>query len=401
MPRLRIINDPGPPPFFPPPPPNLGRCGQLTWREADTEQEREERITLMQSRPDPPPTPRLGAKVVWQRADPDKVDVSSTLPSQGGVIDELRRGRSKTITRKESQDGLTSPVPPASPDETYEQRAVARRRSEEQSRKNVAAYIKAMEEESKQATYSLADDGGVNLKPLTPLPPRSLSLEEEQTLKPLTPLPPEHQGQKPGVARKRGISLAKLEAERVNRLVTAEKEWMSDDPALRDWAQDSRGDLYGEGVSVAETHSLLPYPTPTRDTNEINRELYDLMLHDQDYQIGGPPRPVNINNIDWDTDVRNVRGYREFQQAREAKAFASYVMFTERQEEIDMLRRMQVHGFLKDGVEIKYGYQAQGPHGAIAWLTQEGQDVGGRMREEYEQERAVAGKFVRSPCSSA
>ena len=58
-----------------------------------------------------------------------------------------------------------------------------------------------------------------------------------------------------------------------------------------------------------------------------------------------------------------------------------------------MLRRMQVHGYLRDGVDIKYGYRAQGPHGAVAWLTHEGLEVGGRLREEYEQEKAVAGEL--------
>jgi hypothetical protein len=73
-------------------------------------------------------------------------------------------------------------------------------------------------------------------------------------------------------------------------------------------------------------------------------------------------------------------------------------MYTERQEEIDMLRRMQVHGYLRDGVDIRYGYQAQGPHGAVAWLTDEGQEIGGRLREKFEQEKAVAGEFVISVC---
>jgi hypothetical protein len=357
------------------------------WRNSDII---EELTTVPPPRPDPPPTPRMGAatRVQWQRGDPDKVEPLSTSHKKGGVIDELQRGRSKTVTQKDGKDDSALPDPSASPKQTYEQRTEMRRRSEEQSQRNVAAYIKAMEEESKQATYSPADDGGVNLKPLTPMP------SKEPALKPLTPLPPDHQSQKPGVARKRGASMTELEAERANRIIKAEKEWMSDDPVLRDWAQDSREELYGEGVDVAETRSFLSYPPPTRNTDEINRELYDMTLRDQDYQIGGPPRAVDINNIDWDTDVSNVQGYREFQQAREAKAFASYVMFTERQEEIDMLRRMQVHGFLKDGVDIKYGYQAQGPHGAFAWLTNEGQEIGGRLREEYEQERAVAGEFV-------
>jgi hypothetical protein len=256
----------------------------------------------------------------------------------------------------------------------------------------MAAYIKAMEEECERAIYSPADDGAVDLKPLDPPPP------PDPPLKPLTPLPPDHQSQKPSAARKRGVSAAKLEAERLNKIIKAETEWMTDDPYLRHWAEDAQEDLYGKGVSIAETRSFPSYLLPTRDTNQINRELYDMTLRDQDYQIGGPPRPVNMNNMDWNSDVSNVQGYSEFQEARDAKAFASYVMFTERQEEIDMLRRMQVHGFLKDGVEIKYGYQAQGPQGAVAWLTNEGQEIGGRLREEYERERAVTGEFAISDC---
>ena len=357
------------------------------WLNSDTI---EEITKAMPHGTNPPPTPRLSAtRVQWRRGNPDEVEPLSTSQNKGGVVDELRRGRSKTVTQQDGKDYSTLPLPPAPPRQRTEE---GRRREEqyEQYQKNIAAYEKAVEKESKQTTYSTADDGGVNLKTSTTL--RS----EDPTLKPLTPLPPDHQSQKPGVpgvARKRGVSVAKLEAERANRIISAEKEWMSDDPVVRDWAQDSREDLYGEGVSVAETRSFLGFPTPTRDTNEINRELYDMTLRDQDCQIGGPPRAVDVNNIYWDTDLSNVRGYREFQEAREAKAFASYAMFTERQEEIDMLRRMQVHGYLRDGVDIKYGYQAQGPHGAVAWLTHEGQEVGGRLREEYEQEKAVAGEL--------
>jgi hypothetical protein len=354
----------------------------------------EELTAVMPLRPDPPPTPRLSAttRVQWRRSDPDQVEPLSTSQKKEGAVDEPRRGRSKTVTQKDGKDYSNLPLPPVPPKQTYEQRTEARRRSEEQSQRNVAVYIKDMEEEQKHVTYSPADDGGVNLKPLTPL--RS----EDPPLKPLTPLPPDHQSQKPGVARKRGASVAKLEAERANRIIAAEKEWMSDDLIFREWAQDSREELYGEGFSVAETRLFLAYPTPTRNTNEINRELYDMTLRDQDYQIGGPPRAVDINNIDWDTDLSNIQGYREFQQAMEAKAFASYAMYTERQEEIDMLRRMQVHGYLRDGVDIRYGYQAQGPHGAVAWLTDEGQEIGGRLREKFEQEKAVAGEFVISVC---
>jgi hypothetical protein len=345
-------------------------------------------------RPGPPPTPRMGATRVQRRGDPNEVEPLSTSRRTGDTVDEPQRSRSrsKTVIQNDGKNDSTFPLPPASPAQTYEQRLEARRRSEEQSQRKMAAYIKAMEEECERATYSPADDDSVNLTPLDPPPP------PDPPLKPLTPLPPDHQSQKPGVARKRGVSVPKLEAERINKIIKAETEWMTDEPDLRHWVEDSQEDLYGKGVSIAETRSFPSYLPPTRDTNQINRELYDMTLRDQDYQIGGPPRPVNINNIDWDSDVSNVQGYNEFQEARDAKAFASYVMFTERQEEIDMLRRMQVHGFLRDGVDIKYGYQAQGPHGAVAWLTNEGQEIGGRLCEEYEQERAVTGESALSDC---
>jgi hypothetical protein len=359
------------------------------WRKTDVVEEGRRAPPL---RPDPPPTPRMSATRIQRRGDRNEVEPLSTSRRTGGTVDEPQRSRSRTVTQNDGKDDSTFPLPPASPAQTYEQRLEARRRSEEQSQRKMAAYIKAMEEECERAIYSPADDGAVDLKPLDPPPP------PDPPLKPLTPLPPDDQSQKPSVARKRGISAAKLEAERLNKIIKAETEWMTDDPYLRHWAEDAQEDLYGKGVSIAETRSFPSYLPPTRDTNQINRELYDMTLRDQDYQIGGPPRPVNMNNIDWNSDVSNVQGYSEFQEARDAKAFASYVMFTERQEEIDMLRRMQVHGFLKDGVEIKYGYQAQGPQGAVAWLTNEGQEIGGRLREEYERERAVTGEFAISDC---
>jgi hypothetical protein len=334
----------------------------------------------------------MSATRIQRRGDRNEVEPLLTSRNAGGSSNESQRQRSRTVTQNDGKDNSTFPLPPASPAQTYEQRLEARRRSEEQSQRKMAAYIKAMEEECERAIYSPADDGAVDLKPLDPPPP------PDPPLKPLTPLPPDHQSQKPSAARKRGVSAAKLEAERLNKIIKAETEWMTDDPYLRHWAEDAQEDLYGKGVSIAETRSFPSYLLPTRDTNQINRELYDMTLRDQDYQIGGPPRPVNMNNMDWNSDVSNVQGYSEFQEARDAKAFASYVMFTERQEEIDMLRRMQVHGFLKDGVEIKYGYQAQGPQGAVAWLTNEGQEIGGRLREEYERERAVTGEFAISDC---
>lgn len=59
-----------------------------------------------------------------------------------------------------------------------------------------------------------------------------------------------------------------------------------------------------------------------------------------------------------------------------------------------MLHRLKAQGALKDDAEIKYGYQQQGPHGAIAWLTHEGQETGARQRQQYEREKALEGKTL-------
>ena len=117
----------------------------------------------------------------------------------------------------------------------------------------------------------------------------------------------------------------------------------------------------------------------------INQCLHSLTVNEHNYQVGGPPEPVDIYDIDYNSDISDVQGLTNFEEAREAKAFASYAMYTEREDEIEMLRRMQEHGYLKDGVDIKYGYQEKSPRGSIAWLTYEGQEIGGRMRQEYER----------------
>jgi len=61
-----------------------------------------------------------------------------------------------------------------------------------------------------------------------------------------------------------------------------------------------------------------------------------------------------------------------------------------------MLHHMKANGYLKEGIEIKDGYQEMGPRGSIAWLTYEGQEIGGRMREEYERKKAISGKLLAS-----
>jgi hypothetical protein len=170
---------------------------------------------------------------------------------------------------------------------------------------------------------------------------------------------------------------------------------MSEDPVIRGYARTSQEELYGAyGMSDLTNAPIMQrYPEPNRDMEEISRSLYNMTVHEHDFLPGGPPDPVDIYNIDYDTDVSEVRGHAEFEHAREAKAFAAYAMFTDREEEIEMLHRMKANGYLKEGIEIKYGYQEMGPRGSIAWLTYEGQEIGGRMREEYQREKAMSGKL--------
>jgi hypothetical protein len=207
-----------------------------------------------------------------------------------------------------------------------------------------------------------------------------------------TPIPP---SRKPMITRKRASSVAKLNTEEINQLYMEEPEYMSEDPVIRGYARTSQEELYGPyGMSDAYNAPMMQrYPEPNRDMKEIDRSLYNMTVHDHDYRVGGPPGPADIYDIYWDTDVSEVQGHAEFAYAREAKAFAAYAMYTDREDEIEMMRRMQAHGYLKDGIEIEYGYQEMGPHGSVAWLTYEGQEIGGRTRDEYEREKAIEGKL--------
>jgi hypothetical protein len=218
------------------------------------------------------------------------------------------------------------------------------------------------------------EDGGVSLKPLTPLQP--------------TP-------KKPVTTRKRAMSVSKLNTEEINQLYREEPEYMSEDPYIRGYARTSQEELYGPyGMSDMYNAPMMQrYPEPNRDMDEINRSLYNMSVHDHDYRVGGPHGPVDIYDIDWDTDVSEVQGRAEFEYAREAKAFAAYTMYTDREDEIEMMHRLQARGYLKDGFNIKYGYQEVGPRGSVAWLTYEGQEIGGILREQYEREQAIEGKL--------
>lgn len=231
--------------------------------------------------------------------------------------------------------------------------------------------------DSELRKHAEGEEGGVSLKPLTPLSPG-----------------PEQQVKKPTVARKRSANVANINASRINELSKEENEWMTEDPVIRNYARISQEGLYGAfGIDdMAYTPMLQRYLQPSRDTDEIRRHIRDMTVNDHNYGIGGPPNPADIYNIDYHTDVSEVRGHTEFEEARKAKAFAGYVMFSDRQEEVSMLQRMQENGYLKDDVKIQYGYQKIGPHGSVAWLTHEGQEIGGKQREEFERKKAHAGK---------
>lgn len=214
-------------------------------------------------------------------------------------------------------------------------------------------------------------------------------------MKRLTPTPPQHQQQarKTGITRKRATTLGKLDSSRFNQLSREEMEWMSDDPVIRNYANWSQTLLYGDRtLQMAHPQIMQRYPPPSRDIEDINYNLQDMTLNDHHYQIGGPQGPVNLHGIDYFTDVSGIQDYSSYQQARQLKGFSGYTLFTEREEEIGILRRLKIQGVLKDEVEINYGYQERGRHGAVAWLTHAGQEIGGRQREQYERERAIEGR---------
>lgn len=230
--------------------------------------------------------------------------------------------------------------------------------------------------------HAEGDEGGVILKPLTPL-----SSAREQ------------QSKRPTVARRRSMNIARVDAGRVNELSKEENEWMPEDPTIRNYARISQEGLYGAfGIDdMAHTPMLQRYLEPSHDADEVSRKIRDMTVNDYKYRVDGPPDPVDVYKVDYLTDVSEVEDYSDFQDARKAKAFAGYLMFTERQEEITMLQRMKEHGLLREGIEIKHGYQEIGPHGAVAWLTYEGQEIGGIQREEYEREKADTGESESFP----
>ena len=382
------------------------------WRNQDTMEDstetqlRRQRSSNVDSEPAPPPTPKLrqsmpatllaleesailggisaNAHIVPESGNEDQ-EVSSPDERARGGRHRGRETRRQNPSASASQSASSSSTSSSGKQRT-ELALESRRRSRSQDDKKIFTRTASDREISRareHAKRAQEEDGGVSLKPLTPLQPAS------------TP-----QSSRPTIARRRSASIAKLNSEQINQLCSEEAEWMTEDPVIRGYARTSQEELYGTyGMSdMMNAPMMQRYPEPNRDMDEISRSLYNMTVHDHDYHVGGPPGPVDIYNIDHDTDVSEVQGRADFEHAREAKAFAAYAMFTDRQEEIEMLRRMQAHGYLKDGVEIKYGYQEVGPRGSIAWLTYEGQEVGGRLRDEYEREKAIAGKLLTFFC---
>jgi len=376
------------------------------WRDQDTMEDsaqtplRRQRSSNVDSESTPPPTPRMReSRPAIPLALDDNAALNETQPEshsiaeienhyrRGGATEENARGnRNRGREARRHNPPLSASASSSISNSGRKGTELVpdlRRRSRSQDDKKIFTRTASERDVTKareNAQHAQGQDGGVSLKPLTPLPPPSAS---------------EDQGRKPISGRKRSVSIAKISPDRINQQYREEAESMTEDPIIREYARRSQEELYGEfGLSDVENTPIMQrYPEPNRDTEEINRSLYNMTVHDHDYGVGGPPDPVDIYSIVYHSDVSDVQGLAEFEHAREAKAFAAYAMFTEREEEIDMLHRMQAHGYLKEGVEIKYGYQEVGPRGSIAWLTYEGQEIGGRLREEYEHDLAISGKF--------
>jgi hypothetical protein len=341
----------------------------------------------------PPPTPSVRKSVP---ATQPAVEMNETLEQitgnapiipesehedwQKGLQEERERAnrhRGRERQREAASVSASQSAAPSSTSSSGKQRTELgpdsrrRSRSQDDQRTGFEREVSMAREHAKRIQE---EDGGALLKPLTSLQP--------------TP-------EKPIITRKRASSVAKLNTEEINQLYREEPEYMSENPVIRGYARTSQEELYGPyGMSDVYNDPMMQrYPEPNHDKDEINRSLYNMTVHDHDYRMGGPHGPEDIYDIDWDTDVSEVRGRAEFEYAREAKAFAAYTMYTDREDEIEMMRRMQARGYLKDGFDIKYGYQEVGPRGSVAWLTYEGQEIGGILREQYEREQAIEGKL--------
>jgi hypothetical protein len=303
----------------------------------------------------------------------------------------------------------------------------SRRRSRSQDGERVERSLRVRSRERKEG-----EDDGFLLKPLTPIPqslPRPTVEDDEDDdgdsesddddegedkqvkrvmpsrpsqgfdqVKLLTPLPSSSEHElmmKPRSMRKRPANISEIASGQVNQRYREESEWMTDNPRIRRWSTEAQDKLYGAMDINSMTHTpiLHLFPSPTRDPEVIQRTLDDMVWNKENYGIGGPPGPVDVDNIDYFTDISGVYGREQTEHAREAKAFAGFALFTRRQEEINHLHRMRKQGYLPDDIEIMYGFQERAPHGAIAWVTYNGQVIGGALRDQYETRIQEESKF--------
>jgi hypothetical protein len=404
MPRLRC-NPGSPPKTSLPPPPNLSEGAQLIWVDQDSRelQERhsnsqDQRSSDIEPGATPPPTPRLHETLLdlptrYALAMSESDTLETLLAAARSIAGReyehtpSRRTRGRERKRQILWEDANEPTSASSASAPGQQQTKStpgpprRSRSQDDKRLFERTTGNNRSPNSKEREHAQGEDSGVSLKPLTPLPQPSSS----------SPSPSERPFQRSGITRRRSISIAKVAIAQANQ---QSKEEMTDDPIIRGYAVGAQEDLYSAfGINdMAHTPMLRRYAEPNRDTDEINRSIYNMTVNDHDYRVGGPSSPVDIYNIDYHSDVSEIRGRADFEHGREAKAFAGYAMFTERQEEIDVLHDMKERGCFGEDIDIKYGYQEIGPHGSIAWLTHEGQEIGGRQREEYEREKAVEGK---------
>lgn len=392
------------------PPPALKKWAEDNKKADEKKRQRERQLQQQRQREreqQPPPTPQLRDSLPAPSNDqplsegpkPEERNTKSaqreqprvrTVEEIGRELERRRAPRSIVLDFEREREGRSQTEKQQTSDSgeqasSSRQAPRSRRNSEERTRKNFEQFINNVErQDNKVREHPQGDDGGVALKPLTKISPSATV------------------GKRPGLAGKRGVNIAGIDPCQTNNFARQETEWMTEDEDIRNWAQYSQEELYGDsGRADYNTNSAMTlmrkYPEPTRDLDTIEAYLHHMTRASEQYQAGGPPECVDMSNVNYFSDVSNVQSLQQLNEARSIKGHSGYAMFTEREHEIEVMRRLQVHGFLKEGVEIKYGWQEKSPHGGIAWLTREGQEIGGRMREQYEHERAVEGKNQFSP----
>lgn len=419
MPRSRTPRDPDKMPPQTPPPPGLSERGKLMWLHANqmdtikdkqVKYEKEKKRKQFLAMRAPPPTPRMRDSLpcVMEPEGPALFEPDYSIPASrlapGGGI--LPRPLEEIVNVPQVIDGVTYTmrIPGMEPKESegeesagmYEVSSPSKAAAKESEgttgkRSSSGGYDlfdrsmgrRESRREGRRAGYAPGDQGGVSLEPLTQLPPYG-----EQRVK-----PNEQDMKRPrSLSRKRGYTFSKLDAGRANTMSDEDDEEMTDNPFIRNYAKWSSERLYA-GAADGRTMHMKGYPLPTRDMRAIGQAIHDMTVNEHKYRPYDPPPPVVPNSVNYFTDATNVQDPAVYKDIRKEKASAGLAMFTERDDEIKFLNHMQQHGLLKDGVKIHPGYQAEGPHGSRVWLTVEGQAVGGKLREKYEQQKAEDGTF--------